>query len=182
MGFCDAHKRERHLGEYLVGLGLVEPARRGRGTCPAPPGGRAARVSAVGAWAGVAGVRLYRALGDLWGVEACDLDDVDVELVRSFSVRVMIRDGWVPVRGSRNADGPYDEVLVAVAGRLQEDVVERVRSVTGARRVPQVVTTDWDIRRVVQDNCTEELLTMAVEGLAITNPDASAQRVITTTQ
>ena len=122
---------------------------------------------------------LYEALGALWEVPVSDLNDVDPALVRMFSAAEMVRDSWVPVGATRRSDGTCERVVVAVAGRLEERVKARVQAVTGAQSVAHIVTTDWDVRRVVRTVCVDELIGTAVEGLAQSNPDASAQRVIT---
>jgi hypothetical protein len=174
-------KSAPHLGDYLVRRGLLSRADLHDALAQHTRVG--VHLGSVLLARGLISRRvLYQALGDLWGIEACDLDDLDVALVRAFDPQEMVRDGWVPVRATRRSDGSCQEVQVAVAGRLNDHIVQRVRTKTGARHVSQVVTTDWDIRRVVRDCCTEALVETAVEGLARSNPEASAQRVITKAQ
>jgi cellulose synthase/poly-beta-1,6-N-acetylglucosamine synthase-like glycosyltransferase len=125
---------------------------------------------------------LYAALGDLWGLPVTDLAEVEPDLVRMFTAEEMNRDGWVPVRAIRAPGGHIEEVVVAANGRLEPHVEARVLAVLGASRVTPVVATDWDIRRVVREVCVDELIDLAVEGLARTQPEASARRVTTRPQ
>ena len=165
------------LGEHLLRQGLLSEA---------DLEGALAQHRAVGVPLGsvllarglVTRQALYQALGALWGVAVSSVDEVDAVLAGAFSAG----EGWVRVRGRRNTDGSWDEVLVAVAGRPDERVVDRVRAVTGAHRVEQVVTTDWDVRQAVRQACRDQRTDGAVEGLANARPDASARRVVTARQ
>ena len=119
---------------------------------------------------------LHRVLGEIWGVDVCDLVDADVdeELVRRFDPKRMALEGWVPVGWHGDsvrvatAEPPNPELAAAFAQELG-----------GPVEVEFLATTEWDVNAVLRRIFAARLADDAANELYERDPLASARHPLT---
>ncbi|GAA3624283.1 glycosyltransferase [Kineosporia mesophila] len=121
---------------------------------------------------------LYRTLATVWDSEFVDVanTEIDPELVDGLEPRVLVDEGWIPVR--HDADG------VLVVATAEEPSWARRRHIEQLVGVPVrlSVTSDWDIALAMRRVFREQLIDEAANGLWQRHPAASAREVLSTGQ
>ncbi|MBT0770861.1 glycosyltransferase [Kineosporia sp. J2-2] len=124
---------------------------------------------------------LYRTLARIWDSEFVDVANtvIDPELVSGLEPRMLVDEGWIPVRYEPGrTDGT---VLVATA---EEPSWARRQQIQRRMGVPVrlAVTSDWDIALAMRRVFREHLIDEAANGLWQRHPAASAREVLSTGQ
>lgn len=119
---------------------------------------------------------LHRVLGEIWGIDYCDLLDADADeaLVRRFDPKQMALEGWVPVGWHG------DHVRVATAEPPDPELAATFAAELGGPiEVEFLATTEWDVNAVLRRIFAERLAHDAANELYERDPLASARHPLT---
>ncbi len=119
---------------------------------------------------------LHRVLGEIWGIDYCDLLDADVDeaLVRRFDPKQMALEGWVPVGWHG------DHVRVATAEPPDPELAATFAAELGGPiEIEFLATTEWDVNAVLRRIFAERLAHDAANELYERDPLASARHPLT---
>jgi hypothetical protein len=147
-----SHVGER-LGDALLRHGLISPADLDHALAEHRTSGeRLGRV--ILSMGLVRRQDLHRVLGEIWGIDYCDLLDADVDeaLVRRFDPKQMALEGWVPVGWHG------DHVRVATAEPPDPELAATFAAELGGPiEIEFLATTEWDVNAVLRRIFAERL-------------------------
>jgi glycosyltransferase XagB len=152
--------RAEQLGEVLVDRGLITPEQRDWAM-----DAHRRTASALTVILNTSGIvprlRLYHVLADMGHVPFIDLTEhpPDADLLAGLDVGQLIREGWLPVRLL-----PDGSVLIAAQHEPRSQVLGDIHRALG-HPVSFNVTTDWDIRKALEQGLRDHILDEAALGL-----------------